>query len=178
MTMIDFLETWNDDLSGHDKDLADAARQQAEASMAGLALRRLQAGRRQLPPRRWTGRIGHGRRGFVGQAVVLPDRTLGKLLAARRGWAAVAWVDPFAVRSRRIGYVEAGSVQPFRHPAAVALGRLKAGRREKPSAAKARACRRNSVRLPRKASRPRGRPRKQPPASFSEQAQDAVAASR
>jgi len=158
--MIDFLESWIDDLSGHDKSRFEAAQRKAEVSLAGSALRHLRMGQQQRTPKKWTGRIGNGHRGFVGQTVVLPDRTLGRLLAARRGWAAVAWADPFAVRSRRISYTEAASLQPFRHPAAVTLGARKRGVVERTSVKKARAARRNGKRPPRPGSRPRGRPRK------------------
>ena len=157
--MIDFFETWIGDLSGADKRFIDSALRQAEASLAGSALRSLRSRSQRITPRRWTGRIGHGRRGFVGQTVVLPDRTLGRLIAARRGWACVAWVDPFAVRSRRITYSEAASVQPFRHPAAATLGARKRGVTECPSARKANAARKNGRCPVRRGSRPRGRPR-------------------
>jgi hypothetical protein len=157
--MIDFLESWISEVSGQDQGILDNAKQRAEISLAGAALRRLRSQPEQLPPRRWTGRIGHGRRGYIGQAVILPGPILAKLLAARRGWAAVAWVDPFAVRSRRIGYVEAAAVQPYRHPAAVALGARKKGVVERRSAKKANAARRNGHCPVRRGSRPRGRPR-------------------
>ena len=159
MTMIDFLESWIDDLCDHDQGRLESARLRAEIGLAGAALRRLRSEPRPQASKRWTGRIGHGRRGFIGQTVVLPDRSLGRLLAARRGWTCVAHVDPFSVWSNRISYVPANDVQPYKHPCAVALGRLKAGRREKLSKAKARACRRNGHLPPRKGSRPRGRPR-------------------
>ncbi len=161
MEMIDFVESWIGDVAGRNVGLVDAARQEAEISMAGAALRQLRTKRQQPATTKWTGRIGHGRRGFVGQAVVLPDRTLAKLLSARRGWAAVAWVDPFAVRSRRMGCIEAAVVQPFRHPAAVALGVRKKGVVERPSARKAEAARKNGRCPVRRGSRPRGRPRTQ-----------------
>jgi len=157
--MIDFLESWIDDLTGVRKLSIPSARAAAEASLAGSALRQLRAQPHPLTRRRYTGRIGNGRRGYAGQTVLLPNRTLGRLIAARRGWAAVAHVDPFSVRSSRITYVAAAEISPYKHPAAVALGRLKAGCREKPSDAKARACRRNGRCLPRAGSRARGRPR-------------------
>lgn len=157
--MIDFLESWIGDLSGHDKSRFEAAQRKAEVSLAGAALRRLRMGQQQRPPKKWTGWIGHRRRGVVGQTVILPDRSLGRLIAARRGWACVAWVDPFSVRRNRISYFAAGEILPYKNPCAAALGRMKAGRREIPSAIKAQAARRNGKRPVRQGSRPRGRPR-------------------
>ena len=51
-------------------------------------------------------------------------------------------------------------VQRIKNPAAVLLGRLKAGRKERPSLAKAAAARRNGAQPCRPGSRPRGRPRR------------------
>lgn len=70
MEMIDFLESWIDDLCGKDTSLCDVARQRAEIGMAGVNLRRLRSQARPVTPKKWTGRIGHGRRGVVGQTVV------------------------------------------------------------------------------------------------------------
>jgi hypothetical protein len=154
--MIDFLEGWLNDLCGHDPS-CDAARQCAEVSMAGVGLRRLRSQARVA--RRFTGRIAHGRRGYVGQTVVLPDGSLGRLLAARRGWTAIAHFNPTSVRMRRVSYFPAIAVQPFKNPSAVALGRAKRGVRETKSARKARAARINGAAPQRPGSRPRGRPR-------------------
>jgi hypothetical protein len=174
--MIDFLESWIDDVCGPDKNLVDVARQRAEISMAGEALRRLGSQPRAQVPRKFTGRIGHGRRGVVGQTVVLADHSLGRLLVARRGWICVAHVDPFSVRRNRISYFPAAEVAPFKDPSAVALGRAKRGIRERPSPQKARAARVNGSAPPRPGSRPRGRPRSKASKLLPDQAKHTLAA--
>jgi hypothetical protein len=159
--MIDFWEAQIADAPNNCKAALEKARLAVEISSAGAALRGLQSSTPKRQERAWTGKIGK-KRGWVGMAVVLPGRTLGTLLASKRGWACVAHVDPFSVRSRRIGYVEARSLEPFRHPAAVALGARKKGVAERRSARKAETARRNGRCPVRPGSRPRGRPRANP----------------
>jgi hypothetical protein len=90
--------------------------------------------------------------------VVLPNRAIGTILAIHRGRAAISWTDPFAVQPYKVTAIEVASIRPFRHPAGVALGKLKAGKREVPSPLKAAAARSNGCCPVRPGSRPRGRP--------------------
>jgi hypothetical protein len=140
----------------------ERARQAARVSLAGEALGRLRSEARNRAPRVFTGRIG-SRRGWRRMPVVLPNGSVGTLIAALRGFAAVAWHDPFRVQPDRIDYFRASEVERFKTPAAVLLGSGKKGVVEKPSEKKARAARSNGRCPPRPGSRPMGRPRRQPP---------------
>jgi hypothetical protein len=176
MTRIDFLTAQCVGQLDGRQAIPDQVKQRVEVSFAGAELRRLQSSAQQGRRRVYTGRIGSGaRRGYRGQTVVLPGQRLATLLGALRGWACVSWTDPFAIRSRRVDFVRADEIEPFRNPCAVTLGRLKRGRRERQSEAKARACRRNAHLPSRPGSRPRGRPGKQSGPSASEQPLDAIA---
>jgi hypothetical protein len=134
-------------------------RQEAEIRLAGQRLRQMRTEAKNRPPRRYTGYLTPRRRAWFGQPVLLPGNVLGRILAVRHGLAAVSWTDPFAIRANRVGCVEVSSVRPFLDPCASALGRLKRGTKEKASALKREAARRNGCR-PARHGRPRGRPRK------------------
>ena len=119
--------------------------------------------------RRWTGVVFNGKRAWVGLPVVLPDQSVGWIKRAEAGVVCVRTcrVDP------EIGalheYLPASALRPFKSPESVLLGSLKRGRKEKKSAIKAAAARRNSAMPPRPGHRPRGRPRKikQAPSALS-----------
>lgn len=140
----------------------ERARQAARVSLAGEALGRLRVEAKTRPPRVFTGRIGSSR-GWRNMPVVLLNGSVGTLIAAFRGWAAVAWHDPFRIQPNRIDYFLVSELQRFKSPAAVMLGSRKKGVVEKPSEKKARTARSNGRCPPRPGSRPRGRPRQQGP---------------
>ncbi len=153
-------------------DCPDAARpaleesqRRAEIRIAGEQLARL---RRDAEARRrkriYTGVIG-GRRAWRGMPVVLQRGLIGNVFLARQGIAVVNWTDPFNINPNRVGYFRVGDLTRFKLPAAALLGSQKRGIKERPSARKARAVRRNGSAPPRPGSRPRGRPRRQPDAA-------------
>jgi hypothetical protein len=147
-------------LSDHDRKLLQQVRQQEEISHAGRELRKLRKTASMQAPRQYSGYLSAGRKSWVGQRVILPNNAIGEVITVHRGFAAVAWNDPLVVSSQRVVALEVKSIQPFRHPCAVALGRLKAGCREAPSSLKAAKARLNGRRPVKAGSRPRGRPRK------------------
>jgi hypothetical protein len=133
---------------------------QTEAiASAGRALAKMSRARKH-----WSGWLGQ-ERGYREQRIILPDGTVGFLYGALRGKVVVT-LD----RGRLLGGLGNGpfrwtvlpvdAVVVYREPAARLLGRLKRGVRERPSALKALAARRNCTMPPRPGSRPRGRPRK------------------
>jgi len=146
-------------LPNDDRKLLERVLQQEEISHAGRELRRLRSEAKNRPARHFTGYIGR-RKAWFGQRVVLTNNAVGTILAVHRGHAAVSWTDPFAVQPNKVTAIEVASIRAFRHPAAVALGKLKAGRREVTSPLKAIKARLNGCRPVRPGSRPRGRPPK------------------
>jgi hypothetical protein len=146
----------------------ERARQEARVSLAGATLRRLSLEAKTRPPRVFTGRIGN-RRGWRKMPLVLPNGAVGTLIMALRGFAAVAWHDPFSIQPNRIDYFRTSELVRFKSPAAVLLGSRKKGVIEKPSKKKARAARSNGCCPPRVGSRPRGRPQKRAVALFAQQ---------
>lgn len=155
-------ELFDPDLSGNSdlvKTVYESARQKAQTSMAGEKLQQLRIAARTRPAKLYTGYLGR-RRAWFGQPVVLPGNIVGNLISVYRGFAAVAWEDPFALQRKRVNAFETKSLHPYKHPAAVVLGRLKRGRKERDSESKKRAARRNGCRPVRAGSRPRGRPPK------------------
>jgi len=127
-----------------------------EITYAARALARLP----RRPKRRWSGwlRDWHG---YRDQNVVTPDGTVWFLYGALRGQAIITpergklpggWGDgPF-----RWAVVPASQVRPYLNPAAQLLGRTKLGRKERPSALKAEAARRNGM-MPCREGKRRGR---------------------
>ena len=157
MIALDSIErdAWPESL----KPFARAINLKIETSFAGATLARL---RRDASIRRrqrvYTGVIS-GRRAWRHMKVVLADAYIGEVLMARRGAAMVMWRDEFAVKPDKIGACATNELRPFKLPAAVLLGALKKGVKEKPSQRKACAARNNGCKPPRPGSRPRGRPR-------------------
>jgi hypothetical protein len=129
------------------------------ASQAGqaLAIRRRIALRPSGPDqRRWTG-VVFGRRAWVGQPVILPDKSVGWIKQAQAGYVCVR-TCAFELEIGAVhDYMEAIALKPYRLPEAVLLGRLKRGKRERASAAKAAASRRNGAMPVKPGNRPRGR---------------------
>jgi hypothetical protein len=115
------------------------------------------------------GYLADGSRAWFGRKVILPDGTLAKIGAVWRGQAGVMWDDPFSIQGTRMGRFRVEQLKPYRVPAAVAMGRRKAGVIERVSPKKAAANRINGRRPVRAGHRPRGRPPKatQPPPSRS-----------
>ena len=126
----------------------------------------------QLPrnlPRKLTGYVD-GVRSWSGQTVVFSDGTTGSLIRANRGRLLIDWhrpdgfIDDWSERAQyellRHFAAREGDVKRTKNPQAQLLGRLKAGVRERPSAAKANAARQNGGRPVKPGNRPRGRPRK------------------
>lgn len=132
-----------------------------EVSLAACSLS-LRRWREKPIPRRdriWSGVLA-GRRTYRGQQVILPDRTIGFIFGIQRGWAAIWQPAPFVVGERKEFVLRVDQIEPYKLPSAVALGRCKAGKQERPSNRKRAACRVNGVQPVRSGSRPRGRPRK------------------
>lgn len=148
-------ESWPESL----RPFAESTIKQIEISFAGAQLAKLRSDakirRRQ---RIYTG-VVDGRRAWRHMKVILADGHIGELVTARRGAALVMWRDEFAVKQDKIGACRTDELRRYKLPAAMALGRLKRGRRERVSEAKKRAARRNGSRPVRPGSRPRGRPR-------------------
>jgi len=113
------------------------------------------------PWRRWTGWLDDRWRGYRDQPVLMPGGKPAYLFGALRGQAVITldrgqllggWGDgPF-----RWALVPASTVRPLLNPAAQVLGKLKTGRKERPSLLKAEAARRNG-RMPCRDGRRRGR---------------------
>ena len=156
--MVNLNDLRIEKLPEHLKALAASGQRQADISLAAGQLVRLRHEAQTRPPRVYTGRV-FGRRAWRGMPVILPTGRVGALYKAMRGAAVVTWRDEFALRPDQHVALDVAELQRFKLPAAVVLGRLKAGRQEKPSKVKARACRRNGHQPPRQGSRPRGRPR-------------------
>ena len=106
--------------------------------------------------RKWTGFL-HGERLRRRSFVQVPSGEVRVAYVVLRGKVLVfAPEDSERVFDR----YDASEVRRIKHPAAVTLGSLKSGVRERPSAAKATAARRNGCQPCRAGSRPRGRPRR------------------
>lgn len=116
----------------------------------------LLAMRQRMGKKKWTG-ILNGERIRRGTPVKLPDGTVQHVFAIQRGKVYV-----FAPKDsgRFLDRFDESQVERLKNPAAVLLGGLKSGRREKPSVRKQEAARRNGCLPPREGSKPRGRPRK------------------
>ena len=131
-------------------------------SEAGSALAALRSGyranRQRRKIRKWTGYLGHRERAWRGRKVILPDGRVAEIYAAIRGLVGLAPQQRTKFRAADL-LVRADQVHVWKHPAAVLLGRAKAGIVERKSVRKARAARLNASLPPRPGSQPRGRPR-------------------
>ena len=145
-------------LGGYPDLLKEAASQAARV----LAIRRRIALRPSGPDqRRWTG-VVFGRRAWVGQPVVLPDKTVGWIKQAQAGLVCVRTCAFKPEIGAVHDYLAAGELQPYRLPEAVLLGSLKKGAKEQKSAVKAASSRRNGSAPVKPGSRQRGRPNRSP----------------
>lgn len=116
---------------------------------------------RKSTKRAFTG-VVNGRRRPKFSLVRLPDGTVAELLGALRGKVLFRRDDPSRIDPVHVGWAWEECVSYFPLPAAQALGRLKAGVKERPSPRKAAACRRNGA-SPCRPGRRRGRPHKRQP---------------
>jgi hypothetical protein len=124
------------------------------ASEAGRSL----AGLRSQQPRKWIGWL-HGEHCWRGRLVVLPGGEIAPLMWCRRGKLLLMIEDDLQFQSWVVWAAwREEEVQLFKHPAAVALGKMKRHVRERPSARKAQSARRNGRQPPRPGCK-RGRPR-------------------
>jgi hypothetical protein len=138
---------------------ADLFREAASRAGRTLAIRR-RVVRQGADLRRWTGVVFDGKRAWVGQQVILPDQSVGWIKQAQAGMVCVRTCAFEPEIGAVHDYMEATALKPYRLPEAVLLGSLKRGKKERTSAVKAAASRRNGAMPPKPGSRPRGRPRK------------------
>ena len=139
---------------------ADLFREAASRAGQTLAIRRRMATKRPRPDlRKWTG-VVFERRAWVGQPVIMPNKSVAWIKQAKAAYVCVRT----CAFDREIGaiheYLPATALKPYRLPEAVLLGSMKRGVKEVPSAVKAASSRSNGKLPPRPGSRPRGRPRK------------------
>jgi hypothetical protein len=136
---------------------------QVAASQAGqvLAIRRRLAVKRKGPDdRKWTGFIFGRKRAWVGQPVILPDQSVGWVKRVQGGCACVRTAKVDAEDGPIHDYMAVTRLRRYKLPEAVLLRQMKRGKKERPSAVKAAASRRNGAMPPKPGHRPRGRPRK------------------
>lgn len=130
-----------------------------EATRTDLA-RTLALMRRQKPQRpdtrKFTGRI-HGRRRPVGTLLVLPGGSIGVLKEARGKHLSI---QTLMIEARNREPIDLVAHESDVRLVAAALGSLKRGVKERPSAVKAAAAKRNCNLPPKPGKHPRGRPRK------------------
>jgi hypothetical protein len=141
-----------------DRDI-DLFREAASRAGRTLAIQR-RVTRQGADLRTWTGVVFNGKRSWVGQQVILPNGTTGWIKKAQANYVCVRTAVSDPVDGPIHEYLEPTALRPYKSPEAVLLGSRKRGKREKPSAAKAAASRRNGAMPVRPGSRPRGRPRK------------------
>jgi hypothetical protein len=127
-----------------------------QASDAGRSLARL----RRRQPRRWTGWL-HGEHCWRGRLVGLPNGEVAPVIWCCRGRVLLRNILDFPVTEwLKWGALREHDVALVKHPAAVALGRMKRGVRERRSSLKA-ATARDNGRMPARRGR-RGRPSRAP----------------
>jgi len=115
-------------------------------------------------PRKMTGWL-HGRHCWRGRMLVLRNGEVAPLNWSSRGRVLLLNYKNLDVPDfLRWGALREDDVRIYKCPSAVVLGTQKAGVKERPSKAKQDAARRNGCLPPRAGSRPRGRPRRSPPA--------------
>jgi len=141
--------------------IKDPEHERQKAAEAGRTLRKLP----RHVPRRWTGWIGN-HHCWRGSQILLPGGKPAFAFGVLRG--RIIWtlhpgklVGGFDGEPFQWGVVRAADVTPQQHPAAVLLGRLKAGVKERKSALKSETARQNG-RQPCRPGRRRGRPRGNP----------------
>jgi hypothetical protein len=124
------------------------------------AVARALAGFPRRQTRKWTGFL-HGQRCWRGRLLVLSNGEVAPLIWCNRGRVLLQNVRDFPFREWLAwGAIREQDVRLYRHPAAIALGHLKAGVKEKASATKASAARLNGCCPVRPGHPPRGRPRR------------------
>ena len=120
-------------------------------------------------PRKYTGWL-HGQHCWRGRLLVMANGMVLPLVWCQRG-RVITDCHCFSTNFKslaeeaaflRVWTPSENQIALHKSPAAVLLGRLKAGVSERPSAAKSAAARRNGAMLVRPGSRPRGRPRGRP----------------
>lgn len=133
------------------KDLQDRRQRSTAATVLGSLPKKQR--------KKWSGWIGQDHF-WRGRRVVLPDGHVAEVYGVVRQQVIARWHDPHSVDPVKVAVFNAGDVQAFKVPAAVALGRYKRGVRERRSALKAETSPINGCAPPKAGSRPRGRPRK------------------
>jgi hypothetical protein len=136
----------------------DPVRRAAVAELAFMAAMTL-GGLPKRQRRRWTGWIGD-EHFWRGRRVILPNGVVAEVYGIQRGQAAVRWTDPLWIEGVRHDVVPVDEMIVYKHPAAVVLGKLKCGCKEKLSQRKQITCRSNGARPVRAGHRARGRPRR------------------
>lgn len=111
-----------------------------ERANAARALAKL---RWQRKPKKWSGWLDKRTRIWRDRQVVLPDGTVAYAYGALRGRVVYFLDQPRQMEPGRWGVARADQVTPLKNRAAVAMGRLKQGVRERPSLAKQRSARLN-----------------------------------
>jgi hypothetical protein len=125
----------------------------AEIAAAARALARLP---RKKIKRRWTGWLRDSHM-WRGAQVRLPDGRVGSVYGILRGQVVIL-KDPVTDQFPPFDVYPAAQVQRYKHPHAVALGKLKKGIKERRSIKKLFACWRNGCQPVKPGSRARGRP--------------------
>lgn len=95
------------------------------------------------PQKKLSGWLDKRTRVWRDRPIVLADGTVAYAYGALRGRVVYFLDQPRQMEPGRWGVVRAGEVKPLKNPAAVALGRLKRGVKERPSVLKSVAARRN-----------------------------------
>jgi hypothetical protein len=143
----------------------DEPRSSDGLSLAAAELGRLRKGYRRNRHRKklktWTGYLADGQRAWRGLRVILPNGRIALIYGVVRGWVGVTWDDPAAREGLGMARLRVEEVTPYKLPAAVALGRGKRGKKERPSIAKRLAAQANGC-MPTRSGKKRGRPRKLP----------------
>jgi hypothetical protein len=119
---------------------ADVARlsSMAAATLGGLP---------KSPRRRWTGWGGQVHY-WRGRKVILPTGQVAEVIAMVRGKALLEWRDPYWLENVRREVLPVDRLSVYKNPAAVWMGKLKIGCRERPSELKAYTARQNGRKRP------------------------------
>jgi hypothetical protein len=133
-------------------DPLDLARVRRLSSKAAAALGAMPKGRRKV----WTGWLD-GTHFWRGRKAVLPGGQVVVVEGILRGEALISWDDPLWLEGVRRQVVRVEQLSVYKTPPAVWLGKLKFGRAERKSAAKAAAAHRNGH-CPCAPGKRRGRP--------------------
>lgn len=111
-------------------------------------------------PKIWSGWIGD-QHYWRGRLAIHSDGQVVEVIGVQRGLALVKWTDPQWLEGERHLVLPVSELNVYKNPAASWLGRLKFGVKERPSAAKAAAAKRNGSK-PCRPGKKRGRPPKAP----------------